>query len=245
MVMSIMLAYAIHVRYNLYLEWYRSRKLMTNFDTLITTGWWQNMIIEQIICLIAPYPFLVNYDYSEVNTDYKVTIQYDINQILMCFSFLRVYIPMRFGLFKSYFMTPRASRMATLVGTRANHMFAIKSLSKQRPYSLLVITLGLSIFLFGYQLKVFEGPLSQVSGQNFNLLSNACWNVIITLTTTGYGDIYPKSTLGRFVGLVICFWGTFMVSFFVVSVNNIFTMKPSEERSFNILLRLHLKEELK
>jgi len=68
--------------------------------------------------------------------------------------------------------------------------------------------------------------------------------VIITLTTTGYGEIYPKSVLGRFMGLVICFWGTFMVSFFVVTVNML-TFTPSEEKSFNLLLRLHFKEELK
>lgn len=71
------------------------------------------------------------------------------------------------------------------------------------------------------------------------------WNVIITLTTTGFGDVYPKSFMGRFVGLIICFWGTFMVSFFVVTVNNMLTFSPSEEKSFNLLLRLHFKEELK
>lgn len=36
-----------------------------------------------------------------------------------------------------------------------------------------------------------------------------------------------------------------MVSFFVVTVNNMLTMTPSEEKSFNLLLRLHFKEELK
>jgi hypothetical protein len=71
------------------------------------------------------------------------------------------------------------------------------------------------------------------------------WNVIITLTTTGYGDIYPKSNLGRFCGLLICFWGTFMVSFFVVTVNNMLTFTQSEEKSYTLLLRLHFKEELK
>lgn len=76
-------------------------------------------------------------------------------------------------------------------------------------------------------------------------MSNCCWNVIITLTTTGFGDIYPKSLLGRIIGLIICFWGTFTVSFFVVSVNNMLNMKPSEEKSYNILLRLHFKDELK
>jgi hypothetical protein len=101
------------------------------------------------------------------------------------------------------------------------------------------------MLLFGYQLKVFEGPLSVVSKQNFNLFSNSMWNVIITLTTTGFGDIYPKSLLGRFCAMVICFWGTFMVSFFVVTVNNMLTFSASEEKSYNLLLRLHFKEELK
>jgi potassium intermediate/small conductance calcium-activated channel subfamily N protein 2 len=71
------------------------------------------------------------------------------------------------------------------------------------------------------------------------------WNVIITLTTTGYGDFYPKSLLGRIIGLMICFWGTFTVSFFVVTVNNMLTFTPSEEKSFNLLQRLHFKYELK
>jgi hypothetical protein len=126
-------------------------------------------------------------------------------------------------------------------GCEAEEMFAIKSLMKQRPFTLISAALMLSIFFFGYQLKVFEGPLSAVSGQNFNLLTNCMWNVIITLTTTGFGDIYPKSLLGRSIGLVICFWGTFMVSFFVVTVNNMLTFSAAEEKSFNLLLRLQFK----
>ncbi|TNV83855.1 hypothetical protein FGO68_gene17092 [Halteria grandinella] len=245
MAVNLLLAFSIYIRYDLYLEWYRSRHMLTEVDTLYTSGWWQSMVFEQIICLIAPYPFTYNYIYTEVNSNYNVTIHYKINQILMCFSFLRVYILFRYGLFKSSFMTPRASRMCNMVGCQADHMFAIKALMKQMPYSLLMVILILTIFLFGYQLKVFDGPLSDASQQNFNLLSNACWNVIITLTTTGYGELYPKSQLGRLVGLIVCFWGTFMVSFFVVSVNNMLNMKPSEEKSFNIILRLHFKEELK
>ena len=74
-----------------------------------------------------------------------------------------------------------------------------------------------------------------MSGQNFNLLSNAMWNVIITLTTTGYGDIYPKTNFGRFIGLIVCFWGTFVVSFFVVTVNNMLSFTGSEDKSYTLL----------
>jgi hypothetical protein len=61
------------------------------------------------------------------------------------------------------------------------------------------------------------------------------WNVVITMTTTGYGDIYPKSNLGRLVGVTLCFWGTFLVSFFVVTINNMLTFLPGEEHAYTLL----------
>lgn len=65
-----------------------------------------------------------------------------------------------------------------------------------------------------------ESPLDEVSGQKFKSMQNCMWNVVITLTTTGYGDIYPKTALGRIVGSLLMIWGTFLVSFFVVTVSN-------------------------
>ena len=71
------------------------------------------------------------------------------------------------------------------------------------------------------------------------------WNVIITLTSVGYGDLYPKSTWGRLVGIQICFWGVFITSFFVVTVTNMLTFSSNEEKAYALLLRLYYKLELK
>lgn len=51
--------------------------------------------------------------------------------------------------------------------------------------------------------------------------------------------------MGRIVGVLICFWGVFIVSFFVVTLNNMLTFSANEEKAYNILLRLHYKGELK
>jgi Ion channel len=71
------------------------------------------------------------------------------------------------------------------------------------------------------------------------------WLVIVTLATVGYGDFFLKTSLGRLVGFIVCFWGTFVVSYFVVTVTNMLTFAPPEEKSYVLLQRLHYKEELK
>ena len=99
-------------------------------------------------------------------------------------------------------------------------MFAVKALMKQKPYEILFFSLFVTTIIFGFQLRIFEGVISEASGQNFDNMWNCMWNVVITLTSVGYGELYPKTFFGRIVGIIICFWGVFIVSFFVVTVTN-------------------------
>jgi hypothetical protein len=71
------------------------------------------------------------------------------------------------------------------------------------------------------------------------------WLIIVTLTTVGFGDYFLKTVMGRIVGFIACFWGTFVVSYFVVTVTNILTFSAPEEKSYILLQRLHYKERLK
>lgn len=61
---------------------------------------------------------------------------------------------------------------------------------------------------------------------------NCMWNVIITLTSVGYGELYPKTFFGRIVGIIICFWGVFIVSFFVVTVTNVLMFSTGEDKAY-------------
>ena len=45
---------------------------------------------------------------------------------------------------------------------------------------------------------------------------------MVTMSTVGYGDYYPKTLFGRVVGIFTCIWGIFIASFFTVALYNVF-----------------------
>ena len=101
------------------------------------------------------------------------------------------------------------------------------------------------LIVCSYDLRMFERPLIPVSGQNFDNLGNCMWCIIITMTTVGYGDYYPISNLGRFIGILACLWGVFIVSIFVVTLTNLLEFTKQEQRSYEILQKLSFKDELR
>jgi voltage-gated potassium channel len=54
------------------------------------------------------------------------------------------------------------------------------------------------------------------------------------MTTVGYGDIYPKTTMGRIVGIIIALWGLFLVSIFTVTLSNLFTFSMGEKKAYEL-----------
>ena len=106
-------------------------------------------------------------------------------------------------------------------------------------------SLTITTFTFAYQLKIAECQISECSGINFCNLVNCMWNVIITLTSVGYGDMYPNTSMGRIIGVVISFWGVFIASFFVVTVSTTLLFSKYESNSYRTIIRLYHKLKLK
>jgi hypothetical protein len=122
------------------------------------------MLFEMIMGSIAPYPFLDKWRYVEYVVGYDVTIEYEVNDILLYFMFFRIYLPCRFVFYLTEFMNPRTQRVCQIYSCEADSMFALKALMKQKPYSILLGALAITIVMFGYHLRIFEGPISDASG---------------------------------------------------------------------------------
>jgi hypothetical protein len=118
-------------------------------------------------------------------------------------------------------------------------VFALKIATHKSSVSLLFFTLVASALIFSYQLRIFESPLSEVSSHYFDSIFTCVWNFVVTLNQVGYGDMYAKTNMGRFVIVIVCFWGMILVSFFKVTVDNSLKFSDYEEKSYSLLRKLN------
>jgi hypothetical protein len=125
-------------------------------------------------------------------------------------------------------------------GAYANSFFALKAYLADHPYTLLSLAIFFLTILLGFVLRTFERT-SGDEGNNFNYAWNAFWVIILTMTTIGYGDIYPVTHLGRISAVLACMVGVFIISLFVVALNNTTEFKETE---FNAYKSITLKREI-
>lgn len=48
------------------------------------------------------------------------------------------------------------------------------------------------------------------------------YTTVITMTTVGYGDLSPRTSLGKIVAMIAALWGAFLISLMVLLVQNYF-----------------------
>ena len=122
----------------------------------------------------------------------------------------------------------------------------------------MMVVCGLATQLFEYYNGVLmksmgHGPLSTNSGivntmLSFNNVYSSFWLMLVTMTTVGYGDIYPTTYFGRVIAIAGCVAGTFILSLLVVFLNQTISFDDVERNVYNEIMEhkenpTHLKRE--
>ena len=204
----------------------------------------------------------VVYDYTSVffNTGYltmssvnpnlasgseSVILYYNMSCIILFFMLFRIYHVFRLVNSYSFFTTPKAESICGLMNTKANTSFALRAYLKVNPFGVLLITMVFIIAIFGISMQILEYYNAQIMAamvednnqyvqimNKFCYFFNSLWVVIVTMTTIGYGDIYPTTYFGRIVATLTCIFGIMILSLLVVFTNYSITLDEVEKHVY-------------
>jgi hypothetical protein len=108
--------------------------------------------------------------------------------------------------------------------------FALRSCFYRQPWVLLLTLFVGGSFLSSVFIWAAEREVQNVS------LTECFWLTAVTMTTVGYGDITPKSTLGRLMSALTCFYGICVIALCVATVTKEFNLTDRQRVLVN---RIH------
>ena len=152
-----------------------------------------------------------------------------MSMFLTVLMFIRVHLIVRLIPNLSQWTDRHSEECCEREGFEATFSFALKSLLKQKPYRMLLINFAISIICLGFAVRNFERAFYEDSEfgtikhdsewyQNYGYVWNSFWLVVVTMTTVGFGDLYPVTHMGRLIMVISVFWGMFLVSQFVYTL---------------------------
>ena len=132
-----------------------------------------------------------------------------------------------------------------MYGCKAGSGFAVRCLMLDKPYLFNTLLFIGSIMIFAQGIRICESPISRVTKEmNHFSYINSIWSVILTMTTVGYGDIFPRTNIGRLVYFICAMFGVVVVSMIVVTVMNMLDMSNVESKAFTVIKRMTLRSQL-
>jgi len=106
------------------------------------------------------------------------------------------------------------------------------------PFFFLVV----SATTFGVVMYYVEKVGSSLQGTRvdsaFMSIPHAIWFIFVTMTTVGYGDIYPNSTLGKVINIFAMLFGVLFLSMPLAILGNNFVNVWAERDRFTLIARL-------
>jgi len=212
----------------------------TYIQAFLLSGLLRPFFMEVLVIMIHPLPF-VNYIVHVWGLD--TYCAYSSDAFITVFMMLRIYT-----------YTPRIIAEASglrnektrLIGLMNNvdisYHFIGKAMLRDSLLTLLYL-FAMSVATLAYAMLVFERPIGP--NTNLDLMENSVWLIIITMTTVGYGDIYPQTPMGRQVAVIAALLAVVLVALAVGAVTDRLTLSRDESKVLEFIENIRNKQDRK
>lgn len=222
-------------------------KIKDKKETLWSSGYFKFLMLEIFLNgIVCPPKLDSGFDIIQLKGSMRLT--YD--GVCCLLALTRFYNVLKIPEQYSLWTNEKSTKICKKLKIRPTTSFMIKSEMKRSPYMTIFLCLFCVAILFGIGIRTIEmaylpGQEDAAKSQFFSSWVSTFFFIFVTMVTVGYGDIYPKTHLGRFVVLWVGVIGTMLVSLMVVALTNSTVLTTGEIRVFNKVDQLSLQNEVK
>lgn len=241
--LSVFSSCLIVMHYNKKIKLEKIENKLSKYDSLYTSEHLKYLLIDFFVCMIFYPPFINKVICGRV---LGLIFVYNWNSIISIFVMSKIYFIFKIFKYFSRWMTDTAVAICNNHNVKSGIHFAIKSEMKKRPALILTSLLIISIIFFSFSIRTFEYKVLDsenvfvgVKGTNdLQNLLNCAWLIVVTMTTVGYGDFYPRTNLGRFIGVLACIVGLLILSLIIVFLGSVTDFSYEEKKAYSKLKKL-------
>mmetsp|Transcript_32049 Transcript_32049/g.50049 ORF Transcript_32049/g.50049 Transcript_32049/m.50049 type:complete len:454 (-) Transcript_32049:139-1500(-) len=167
---------------------------------------------------------------------------YSIDSILVCVMAIRfMLLPKFYGECISDLSSDAAIAFARFNKITIDGTFIVKYLIAD-SLSMVSVLFIIQVAIFAYAMMVFERP---TDNHALAVYPNCVWLVIITMTTVGYGDVYPTTLLGRIVAVMASIVAVIMLAITINLVISKLTLSRAESKVLEVIDKIELTKDAK
>uniref|UniRef100_A0A7S1TRS2 Potassium channel domain-containing protein n=1 Tax=Phaeomonas parva TaxID=124430 RepID=A0A7S1TRS2_9STRA len=255
----ILCIYAVHMR----AATWRFREKKRNRPGFINT--WDGATVFHMICDIAiaavhtPYGLHRTWKtyltlYSVAGDPIEIYPHYSLESLTAPLMTLRLLfcLPVLHQVVGSHGVSSKLLEKVT--ATKLDHWsFTMKVMLKQHPFKFVACVMCFFIVQSAYCIRIFERAIcieppieiEDLCGQksifSYESFGNTFWNVLITMSTVGFGDMFPRTAGGRLFAIYACIMGVVMIALFVSVITDKITMTAKETKAYALMKQNELK----
>lgn len=204
------------------------------------------LILQTLIIFVTPYLILEKYSYKVINDLEQIETEYPVNLVLTIIMNLRWFDIFRMIFKHTDYYSIKMLKIMRIHRMKYNNIFIIKIFIKKRPILFFIFMFFITVCIFSFVIRLCELPLAiEENNLGFESFVVTIWVVIVTLTTVGYGDYYPKTMPGRFLGFILCIWGIVEISIIVVVLFELLVLNYSESQALYLFNKLGKNKKLR
>ncbi|ETI30605.1 Small conductance calcium-activated potassium channel protein [Phytophthora nicotianae] len=218
-----LMLYYIYLYYAAECEVMKLKNIMPPKATLLSSSLRHSLLIEMAVLGVHPFPGI-----EDVDPKWP---QLTVATSLVMFT--RVILIIRVVQFRNAFNSSNGWFIGALTNVDFTATFFMKSTLKNHPTTCLITSFTVLGFVAGYSMYVAERFLCAFKADSCcqpMLLGDAIWMLIITILTIGYGDVVPRTTLGRGIAVSAGVFGTLSAAVTIAVMSNYLVLTRSEHK---------------